>query len=353
MSASYRMTKLDGGDVFVSSDASEVLPKVDSVVFDCDGTLIDVRESYATAILKTAASMTEGFFGDSIPLEPVGNKLILEIRRTGGFNSDWDTSYALALFSAVAIKEQGSENRLGRLDETVRDFSSKERLAGWRSVDDYLAISGLETEPVREMRRYLEYPGNPLTSKLAAAFDQVYYGEDLYRSIYGVEPEVGYRKGLIDKERVIITEESLKRISDRIGGRRIAMATGRPFVAVEHTLGPLLEYFERGASVYIGDGDIYPELAPKLAKFRKPSGDSLVLARKALNSKALLYVGDSAEDRLMVRNAASGRGTILFAGIYGGSVDEKEQIFYFSKAGSDVVVRDANQIADVLEMVSS
>ncbi|MDA4114274.1 MAG: hypothetical protein OK474_09530, partial [Thaumarchaeota archaeon] len=48
--------------------------------------------------------------------------------------------------------------------------------------------------------------------------------------------------------------------------------------AVKHTLGSLLSYFERDASVYIGDAEIYPELASEMAKYRKPSGASLVLA---------------------------------------------------------------------------
>jgi phosphoglycolate phosphatase-like HAD superfamily hydrolase len=192
--------------------------------------------------------------------------------------------------------------------------------------------------------------GNPLTSRLAATFDQVYYGEGLYRRVYGVAPEVSYESGLIDQEQVIITRESLNRLTRFVGGKRIAMATGRPFIAVQHTLGGLLDYFERDASVYIGDGDIFPDIVPKLSKFRKPSGESLVLARRKFSSKVLLYVGDSAEDRLMVKNAMAPDGSILFAGIYGSSFNDKEQISYFTGADSELVLKDVNQIPKILEM---
>jgi phosphoglycolate phosphatase-like HAD superfamily hydrolase len=357
MNSTYEVARVGDGDVYTSPGSLSRLAKVDAVVFDCDGTLIDVRESYDATIVKTTMSMTKSFFGKAPPIGDIGGELILKIRRTGGFNSDWDLTYALSLFSAVALDGQapkgsrdGAESSNGRLELIVADFVSKERLAGWKSVDQYLEDSGLETKTVRELRRYLGYPGNPLTSRLAATFDQVYYGEGLYRRVYGVAPEISYKSGLIDQEEIIVARESLNRLTKFVGGKRIAMATGRPFIAVQHTLGRLLDYFERDASVYIGDGDIFPDLAPKLSKFRKPSGESLVLARGKFSSKVLLYVGDSAEDRLMVKNAGGPDGSILFAGIYGSSFNDKEQISYFTGSDSELVLKDVNQIPMILEM---
>ncbi|MDG6925784.1 MAG: hypothetical protein JRN09_04470 [Nitrososphaerota archaeon] len=348
MRASYEVTRLGDGAVFAGPGAMRALSEVDSVVFDCDGTLIDVRESYDAAILRTVASMTETFLGKSPPIGEVGGRLILEVRRTGGFNSDWDVTYALSLLSAAVLEE--GKTGAADLQALVEDFGSEERLKGWRSVDEYLASTGLESASLKELRRYMGYPGTVPSSRLAATFDQVYYGERLYRRVYGVEPLSSYRTGLIDRERVIISRGSLDGMRDTLGRGRMAIATGRPFVAVEHTLGGLLEYFERAASVYIGDGDIFPERAAELAKFKKPSGESLVMAGSELGSRVMLYVGDSAEDRLMVRNASGAAGELLFAGIYGSSFDQEEQISYFTGAGSDLVVKDVNQIAKMLEM---
>jgi phosphoglycolate phosphatase-like HAD superfamily hydrolase len=355
MNAAYETVDLGDGEVFLGPGAMDALRKVDAVVFDCDGTLIDVRRSYDATVLKAAASLTKTFFGKDVPIEEIGGKMILEIRRTGGFNSDWDLTYAFLLFSAVALDDNVPRNLHGktgsvsdRLREIVADFASKDRLEGWMSVDQYVSDSGLESMPVRELRKYLGYPGNPLTSRLAAAFDELYYGESLYRLVYGVAPRTGYKSGLIDQEQVIVTKESLSSLSEMVGGKRLAMATGRPFMAVEHTLGPFLDYFERDASVFIGDGDIFPEVALKLSKFRKPSGESLTLARKRFDSKVLLYVGDSAEDRMMVRNAAAPEGSIIFAGIYGSSFDDDEQKSYFTKSDSELIVKDVNQIAKIM-----
>jgi phosphoglycolate phosphatase-like HAD superfamily hydrolase len=357
MNTAYEVRKLEGGDVFVSSRSLELLAKVDAVVFDCDGTLVDVRASYDTDVFRTVVSLTAGFFAKTLFVEDNWRGIFEKIKRTGGFNSDWDVTYAISLFIAAAYdgkvprgSKAKADDEQARLSAIVDDFAAKPRLKGWRSVDEYLKSQDLESSSVGELRGYMGFPGNPPASRLASIFDQLYYGEDLYRRIYGAAPTVECKKGLIDNEKMIITEESLARLTRFVGGKRIAMATGRAFIAVEYAMRDLLGYFERDASVFIGDSEIVPELGASLDKYRKPSGQSLLLAREKLSSKVLLYVGDSAEDRLMVDNAGAPKGSILFAGIYGTSSGDRDQIGYFTDSGSDIVVKEVNQIPEILEM---
>ncbi len=61
-------------DALVCSGPGEELARVDAVVFDCDGTLIDVRGSYDATIMRTVDAMVEGFSGMSLPMEEVGGK---------------------------------------------------------------------------------------------------------------------------------------------------------------------------------------------------------------------------------------------------------------------------------------
>ena len=357
---SYRAIASDGGKVMVRPGSRELLRKVDAVVFDCDGTLIDVRGSYDATIMRTVKLMVEGFSAVSIPMEDVGGQMILKIRGTGGFNSDWDTTYALSLLSEIAIEQctagtgvRGLDRILARLNELIADFASKKRLEGNRSVDLYLSSRpDLDSDRLREFKKFLGFPGSATQSRMASTFDQIYYGGELYQEVYGVRPAVWYDRGLIDTETLFITREDLIRFRKIVGGKKtMAIATGRPFVAVRHTLGSLLSYFERDASVYIGDGEIYPELASEMAKYRKPSGASLVRAHKKLSANVMLYIGDSAEDRLMVDDARRRYADILFAGIYGSSFDEGAQISYFTGTDSDLLVRSVNQVPAALEMM--
>jgi len=357
---SYEVVDPGGVPAMIRPGSRDLLRSVDAVVFDCDGTLIDVRGSYDATIMKTVEAMVERFSGVSLPMEEVGGKMILKIRSTGGFNGDWDTTYALSLFSEAAIERSGKQRGgsgghvkriFATLWELVDDFASRNRLAGDRSVDGYLRRGGLESDSLREFRRFLGFPGNPGTSRMTGTFDQIYYGGELYRKVYGVRPAQWYDEGLIDRETLLIGREDLARFKKIIGGKRMAIATGRPFVAVKHTMRRLLGYFERDASVYIGDGDIDPAVGVEMAKYRKPSGASLVRAKEVLSAKAMLYVGDSAEDRLMVDDARKRYRSIYFAGICGSSFDERAQISYFTRTDSDLLVNSVSQVPDVLEMI--
>ena len=80
-----------------------ILDKVDSIVFDCDGVLIDITESYDLAISKTTKYVLENFakINDSIDID---FEIIDEFKSTGGFNDEVDLTYA-AILSIVAAKK--------------------------------------------------------------------------------------------------------------------------------------------------------------------------------------------------------------------------------------------------------
>ncbi len=123
------------------------------------------------------------------------------------------------------------------------------------------------------------------------------------------------------------------------------MVTGRPYVGTAHSLGKLMRYFDKDASLFIGDADIDLGLRAEYDRMRKPSPEALVRAREKLPSETLLYVGDSAEDLMMVQNARRrGVDGLLFAGVYETSPVRADQASFFEREGSDVVAETVNQI---------
>lgn len=356
MKAKYEVERIAGEEVLLQSSSRPSLGKVDSIVFDCDGVLIDSRQSYDATILKTVETMVEAFTGKSIPLRRSGGELILRIRTTGGFNNDWDTTYALAVFTVIAIDgsardegRKGARGAVRRLRELVWEFSSTQRLLGRASVDQYITERGLDSRRVRDLRAYLDFPVDHVHNRMTRTFDEMYFGAALFKRVFALKASVYKGRGLIEKERVLISEKSLKRLKEILGGGRLAISTGRPFVAVEYTLGRMLDCFDEDASVFIGDADIEPGLLRELKRFRKPSGASLVRAYEKLGSNTLLYVGDSAEDRLMVEDARRTYDRLFFGGISGTSFSEARQVEYFTKTGADIVMRTIGRIPDVLE----
>ena len=70
--------------------------KYEAIIFDIDGVLIDVINSYNQTIIKTIEHILNTNFNISLADFPI-EKLISKFRHTGGFNNDVDTTYSLIL----------------------------------------------------------------------------------------------------------------------------------------------------------------------------------------------------------------------------------------------------------------
>ena len=279
-------------------------------------------------------------------------RLISTVRRTGGFNSDWDTSYALTLFSVVALGQsrggRGAKSPGAReaLTSITAAFGSAPRGRGQDAVDAFLDSEFPSArESLDKAREHLGYPRTPPEGRMTTVFDEVYFGASLFEKIHGVRSSAPRTKGLIELERTLVDRKTLESLERRLGGARLAMITGRPYVGTAHSLGKLMRYFDKEASMFIGDADIDLDLRAEYDTMRKPSPEALVRARERLSSETLLYVGDSAEDLMMVQNARR-RGVegLLFAGVYQTSPVRADQAAFFEREGSDVVAETVNQI---------
>jgi phosphoglycolate phosphatase-like HAD superfamily hydrolase len=343
-----------GGKEFaVNRSTKDLLGKVDAVAFDCDGVLIDARRSYDATIRVVVETMVEEMTGVRLRVAGVMPRLIATVRRTGGFNSDWDTTYALTLFALVAL-EQRKEGRgakapgaIEALTSITARFGSAPRERGDEEVDSFLDSEfPSEKESVDKAREFLEYPRTPPDGRMTTAFDELYFGASLFEKAHGVPSRTPRAKGLIELERTLVDRSTLESLKKMLGGARLAMITGRPFVGTEYSLGKgIMGYFDKSSSIFIGDADFDLGLRPEYDRYRKPSPEALIRAKEKLSSETLLYVGDSAEDLMMVQNARRrGFEGFLFAGVYQTSPVQADQASFFEREGSDVVVESVNQV---------
>jgi phosphoglycolate phosphatase-like HAD superfamily hydrolase len=344
-----------GGSGFALNESSrELLGRVDAVAFDCDGVLIDARRSYDATIRVVVETMVEEMTGVGLRLARAIPRLIATMRRTGGFNSDWDTTYGLTLFSVVALgqRKDGRGARAPGAIEALTSITSRFGSAprggrGWEAVDSFLETEFPSAkDSLDRSREHLGYPGAPPDGRMTTAFDELYFGGSLFERVHGVRARNPRAKGLIELERKLVDRDTLDSLEKTLGGARLAMVTGRPYIGTEHSLGKrLMSYFDRESSMFIGDADINPDLRAEYDRYRKPSPEALVRAREKLSSEMLLYVGDSAEDLMMVQNARRrGLDGYLFAGVYETSPVRADQASFFEREGSDVVVETVNQV---------
>ena len=335
----------------VNRSSTDALGRVDAVAFDCDGVLIDARKSYDATIRMVVETMVEEMTGVRLRLARVAPRLISMVRRTGGFNSDWDTSYALSLFSVVALEQRKDRSglkaagALEALTSITAGFGSAPRGRGQEAVDSFLASQFPSMkEELDRSREFLGYPRTPPEGRMTTVFDELYFGASLFEKIHGLRSSTR-TKGLIELERILVDRKTLETFQKKLGGPRLAMITGRPFVGTAHSLGRLMRYFDKEASLFIGDADIDLDLRSEYDKLRKPSPEALIRAKESLSSETLLYVGDSAEDLMMVQKArARGLDGFLFAGVYQTSPVQADQAAFFEREGSDLVAETVNQV---------
>ncbi len=373
----YRVLKTPHGPALVRSNASKELNGVDALIFDCDGVLVDARKSYDATTVVATEKLLFKVSGVHLSWRKRAPLLIHMLRRTGAFNNDWDTTYALTLFAVLSLPsryQKGLESTGNRgftrskalpvseIDETFSGIKARienlEKMFGQSkpaSVDEFLTETASESELVisEKVREIIGYPGNPPASLLASLFDETYHGPDLFREMYGVDARYHLRAGYIEQDRKLVNESDMRRFSRLVGDGRLAMVTGRPRKAAEYSLGRLISYLDLEASLFLGEMDVDPQLTEQLVRFRKPSGLGLLYAKERLSARRPLYLGDSAEDAMMVRHAKNCDGQISFAGIYGTAYDESDQVELFKRHGAELILPSASDIPALLLRVMS
>src|SRR5919106_5657804 len=154
----------------------ELLNSVECALFDVDGVLVDVKNSYNLAIRNTVEFMTKYIIGMSYTRRLVTDTLLLKFKQTGGFNNEIDICYAiiLALLSRP-INESQSDKR--HFLFTVAENADE---TGILSVEEYLSTLSTPSH-IEKLKADLVYPAPVGRSLLATVFDEFFYGPALFQ----------------------------------------------------------------------------------------------------------------------------------------------------------------------------
>ncbi|MBS7649457.1 hypothetical protein KEJ17_07455, partial [Candidatus Bathyarchaeota archaeon] len=121
----YVTLDLEAGRAYINKDRIRDVGKIDAAIFDCDGVLIDIKDSYNIAISKAVAQIFERLTGCKIPEKLISDEIIFLFRRSGGFNNDWDTVYGALMFLLSELPEAAHK----RLGETIGKLMSEKSAA--------------------------------------------------------------------------------------------------------------------------------------------------------------------------------------------------------------------------------
>lgn len=323
--------KLDDG-IFVDTAKINKIKNLDSVIFDCDGVLIDVSNSYDLAIKKTVDFVLKKMANIDQP-NIVITQMIDGFKATGGFNDEVDLTYSLIL-SVVAAKKL---NR--NASEFIFDVIKNADQTGISSVEIYLDT----LVDISEIRKKLAYPGKHGTNPLYSVFDEMFYGANLYNELYKRKPQFFNDKGLIDNDIVLIKKELIEKLRKKFG-KKISIVSGRGFVSAKYSLKTLFDEFDLKNSRFLED-------EPR--EFAKPNPQPLISSIKGLESSCCMFVGDSIEDFIMARKSDELGKKTVFCAIYGTSKDPQTKRNLFEQKNADIILESIDLIPKALNLVET
>ena len=282
----------------------------DAVVFDVDGVLVDVADSYRRAVIESV----ERVHGDTLSSDDVQR-----FKNAGGFNNDWTVTYAVALY--VLADREG----MGR---SVRTFTDTVAASGGGLEAAEAVAADLLTPSARE-RVYDEWDRD----RLREVFQQLYLGDERYRKLQGGDPPLSEpQPGFINDEPVLLGPETL----DALDGRELGVVTGRPRAEAAIALDRV--------GLDLPDGRVYAmEDGPG-----KPAPDALVAVAEDADAESVVLVGDTLDDIETATNAAEADPDRDYHGVgvlTGGLTGDDGRRRYRSTAA---VVESVNDLPDRL-----
>ncbi len=328
------------------------------LLWDVDGVLFYVRDSYRKAIVSSVQFYFSGLMGLDLDEELLDASDTQRFKYVEGFNDDWKLTYACVLCfladlaASVPLPEVSDSSSLAGRCLALKALGKSAE--GWRPGADLaritqrmssgkglsgveLALSELYGEDVVAAAKRFWY-----TDLVKRVFQEYYLGEELYRMKYAEDAVFLHGAGFIRDEKPLVSAETLETLSCSF---YMGIASGRERFELEFSLNAhgFSGFFP--ADLIVSSEDV---------AHGKPDPSSLLLCRKRVMGKyglmgdeaSCAYVGDSVDD---VR--ASKRAGFYSIGALSASAqaDEKERLRReFVSLGCDLIIGDAGELGGLV-----
>ncbi len=384
--------------VLIKKTSVEGIQKANVIIFDCDGVLVDVTQSYIEAIKKTV----NFFFSDIFCFEKVesdsliNNVDIQKLRNTGGLNNDWELTYTTLLFylahilaSAEKLDENSYLNELIEMIEKSYSFRETIEILGKIgnyvkpnidatlllnkkfdkncSFNDYISsldLSGSSSgekfieevfgkKMLKKINRMIQFKKEIENNLIMWIFEEIYLGKELFSEIYGLDPLYNF-DGLIQSEKLLLTQDDLEKLISKYDIKKLGICSGRPGKQAIRVIAPIIKYFNKDLLTFLEvveeEEERQEKLYGKQINLGKPNPFSLVytLSRIKEPYNTCLYVGDTVSDILMAKNAPENL-KVLSVGVLGSN--QNETLSKFKELETDLILYDTKMLLDVFEKI--
>lgn len=310
--------------------AEEARPQIDAVIFDMDGVLLDITRSIRVVNCLAVPFYLRTVLGWPAPDTLITSADIELFKHAGGFNDDWDLTYAIVLHYLIRGQENpdASPETLNVIQPNLNRYAAriKERGGGLRAAEEIVFERLTRDDRLRIETHYRK-------QVIRQCFEELLAGEHCQR-LYGYPPELYHGRGFINDDGVLLD------LSKVPTDRKLGVQTGRTYE--EARLG--MEFTKLDALI----DEQY--VVTKRDGFHKPNPSGLALLQKRLDFQTAIYIGDTLDDLRTVRNFNEGKpgGATFLAALVltgpAGAANEK----LFRTASPDLIASDVNAVLDWL-----
>jgi HAD superfamily hydrolase (TIGR01548 family) len=335
---------------------------VDALIFDIDGVLVDVSNSYHETIIQTVdlffnTGLGLRYEGEEVPL--LGKNEVELLRMTSGFSNNWDLTTAFIIYflemlpplaaptfplrrhvpAILAYLQMTGGGHLPVTMDQLRRNKDIRRLAR-RAVTVGGGPSSIDKVLTHRNRHLIITGDSPLKGNLIQRiFQEFYLGQTLFEEIYGEKPVVIHTPGVINNETLIISPAILENLVSQIN---LGIATGRPRAEAQYTLQRL------GIADYFHSLVTYDDIIAANAS-AKPAPWSLLEAASRLHPTPArsAYVGDSVDDVLAAKAASQSVPFLAIATL--ASVHNKTAMRkLFEEKRADMIIGHPDRLKDII-----
>ena len=207
-------------EFFVSNEITQKIDKFDSIIFDCDGVLVDIRNSYDEAINKTISAIMKELFDDDVG-NVVTSKIHFNLKAVGGFNDEVAVVYAVVM-TLVASKKSNIP-----FEKLINDVINNANESGINSIDVYFKNQDID---LKELKSKLDYENSRKESYIHRTFNQLFYGPLLYEEIFNEKSKFS-QDPLIDLDEIVLNETLMEKLQSRFD-KKIATVTGLSLIHI-------------------------------------------------------------------------------------------------------------------------
>jgi len=322
---------------------------LDVLLFDMDGVLIDVSDSYRTATRATVQFYLERWLG----LAPFAGDLVSRdevtaLKLAGGFNNDWDLTTALVKYFLSLIEPPPSSLLDVAELATRKDIATFARQVAARGG----GLSAVQKILGATNDHLLFAAGDVRTTNLVKRiFEEFYLDEALFQQAYGEPRRWIHADGLIQREKLIPRRETLIALSERAV---LGIATGRPraqalfaldAAGITHLFRTVVTLEEINAA----EEKYFAETGTRI-RLSKPHPFALLQAARHIGKAhaRYAYIGDTPDD-IRAANAAKRELRFVSIGCLAGADDKDQMRHALERAGADVIIEHTDELIEFIE----